>query len=270
MELANANVGFVGAGNMAEAILRGILRAGLVPAARIAAFDVTPTRCDLFRSLGADIVGNNQALAKRSDILILAVKPQVLDAALAEFSGAVSPGTLVVSICAGVTCARLERLLPASARVVRVMPNTPMLSGHGTSAVSAGTRATPDDVETVKRVFASAGIAHEVAESLMDAVTGLSGSGPAYLFRFTEALEAAGVAAGLPAEIARLFAKNTVVGSAMLMAESSDVPAELRRKVTSPGGTTAAALAQFDADHFNQAVERAVIAARNRSRELAG
>lgn len=269
MDISTARIGFVGAGNMAEAIVRGMIDSGLVASQQVKAFDCSAARTELFRSLGIGIVSGNQELVQQSDVVFLAIKPQVLDEIVTDFSAALCPGTLMVSICAGVPTARIERLVPEGVRVVRVMPNTPMLIGKGVAGVSAGSRATDDDVAMVVRIFSMAGVARQVPETDLDAVTALSGSGPAYVFRFVELLAEAGVKAGLPEDVACEFAKETVVGAAALLGQSADTPEELRRKVTSPGGTTAAAIAAFDEHGFANLIATAVNAAKQRSRELA-
>jgi pyrroline-5-carboxylate reductase len=262
-------LGFVGAGNMAEAITRGVLGAEIVPPQRIVAADPDDDRRAVFERFGCETATDNAEAARRADILILAVKPQMLDAVVRDLADAVGGETLVVSIAAGVPTARIEALLPDDARVVRVMPNTPMQVGRGVAAVAGGAKARAEDVSRVLRIFSAGGTAVQVAdEDLLHAVTALSGSGPAYVFRFIEALEAAATELGLPEPLARAMAAGTVLGAAELLMESGETPTNLRERVTSPGGTTEAALASLARDDFAAVVKRAVRTAHERSREL--
>jgi pyrroline-5-carboxylate reductase len=266
-------LGFIGAGNMAEAIVQGALRAGVLPAAAISAADPSDARRALFRDQFAIAVfPDNNSVADRSDVLILAVKPQALDAVLANLRPHLRPDHLLVSIAAGVTLARLARLChspsAAAPRIIRAMPNTPLLVGHGLVALSRAASATDADLARVRDLFAAGATVLEVPEEKMDAVTAVSGSGPAYFFFLVESLAAAGIEAGLSPDEAALLAATTFVGSAQLLAQQNLDPAELRRRVTSPGGTTAAALDSFTKSSFPAIVAQAVRAAADRSREL--
>ncbi len=260
-------LGFIGAGNMAEALGRGLLDAGLIAPAQIRASDPSAERRALWTAMGV-AAGEDNLVPAACDVVVAAVKPQVFDAVLGASASALNERTLLVSIAAGIRTDRIARVAGGRARVVRVMPNTPLLVGAGAAGVAAGPRATRADLDLVLAMFRGAGVAEEVDESLLDAVTAVSGSGPAYLFRFTESLAKAAVAAGLPAELGAALARQTVVGAAKLLAESPEDPAELRRRVTSPGGTTAAALAVMEAEGFDRLLERAVLAARDRGAEL--
>lgn len=263
-------LGFIGSGNMAEAILQGALRAGLLPA-DICAADPSAARRDLFRNqFSVTVFSENNSVADRSDVLILAVKPQVLDAVLTDLRPHLRPDHLLVSIAAGVTLARLARICPSpnAPRLIRTMPNTPLLVGRGLVALSRGPSATDADLELVHNLFAAGATVIELPEEKFDAVTAVSGSGPAYFFFFVEALAAAGIEIGLSPEEAALLAATTFIGAAQLLAEERLDPAELRRRVTSPGGTTAAALDSFTKNNFSGIVAQAIQAAAARSREL--
>ncbi len=258
-------IAFVGAGNMAEALLRGLLDKRVVPPASIIAHDIRPERLDELRQRYGIRTGKPEA-----DILILAVKPQQMSDALSHLPSAISDRQLLISIAAGITTARIERELGGQPRVVRVMPNTPALVGAGAAALCKGRYATDADLATAESILGAVGITVRVEENLMDAVTALSGSGPAYVFAVTEAMIAAGVAQGLPVEVARRLAIQTVAGAGKLMIETGEDPGRLREKVTSPGGTTEAALKVFGDRKLSETFAEAIAAAAKRGRELAG
>jgi pyrroline-5-carboxylate reductase len=260
------SVGTVGGGNMAEAILRGLLRAGL-SADQLCASDVSAERRRLLREeLGIHTTESNAEVAQRAEVVVLAVKPQQLEAAAQTLPR--DGGPLYLSIVAGATSAGLRRLLGAGARIVRTMPNTPALVGAGVTAVANDSGAEPADVERACAILRAVGEVVEVPESALDAVTGLSGSGPAYVFLLIEALTEAGVREGLGSATARTLALETVHGAARLARETGEHPALLRERVTSPGGTTAAGLAALEAGSFRATLAAAVRAATQRSREL--
>jgi pyrroline-5-carboxylate reductase len=259
------SVGTIGAGNMAEAILRGLLRAGMPPDSLRAA-DPDAGRLQRMRELGVHAAASNLELARSSELVVLAVKPQQLEAAAATLPR--EGGPIYLSIVAGATTAALRRLLGAGSRVVRSMPNTPALIGAGITAVANDTGAAPADLERACAVLRAIGAVVQVPESALDAVTGLSGSGPAYVYAFIEALIAAGVREGLQLATARALALETVHGAARLALESAEDPALLRARVTSPGGTTVAGLAALEAGGFRAAILAAVRAATARSKEL--
>ncbi|MFI5315872.1 MAG: pyrroline-5-carboxylate reductase [Myxococcota bacterium] len=260
------SVGTIGAGNMAEAILRGLLRAGL-SADQLSAADPDPERRRLLREeLGVHTTDSNAEVAQRAEVVVLAVKPQQLESACHTLPR--DGGPLYLSIVAGATSAGLRRLLGAGARIVRTMPNTPALVGAGISAVANDGGAEPADVERACAILRAVGEVVQVPETSLDAVTGLSGSGPAYVFLFIEALTEAGVREGLGSETARALALETVHGAARLGRETGEHPALLRERVTSPGGTTSAGLAALEAGGFRAALLAAVRAATQRSREL--
>lgn len=254
------NLAFLGAGNMAEAIVRA-----LPDRSHVVAADPSEARRSAFEHLGVQTTDDLRPHLATTDVLVLAIKPQVAPhalPALAAFDG------LVVSIMAGVTTAKIDALLGGGKRVVRVMPNTPMLLGRGACGIAAGASATADDVATARALFETAATVVEVPESLMDAVTAVSGSGPAYLFYLAEHLIAAGEAVGLSPADADALVRQTLLGAAEMLA-AGESPAELRRRVTSPGGTTAAAIEAFEDAGTPAIVKRAVTAARDRGRALA-
>lgn len=265
-----AELGLVGAGFMATALCRGILRAGLLRPADVLASDPDPERRRLFEAeTGAHTTPDN-AHACRCPVVILAVKPQVMSAVLAEIGPAIEPDTLVVSIAAGITTQQIEAASPRALRVVRVMPNMPVLVGEGAAALCRGTRATDDDVRTVRRLFESCAFVCEVDEPLMHAVTALSGSGPAYLFYLAEIMADAGVRMGLSKTDSAVLTRKTLLGAARMLAETGRTAKELRRQVTSPGGTTEAAIGSMERDAVAEKVVSAIEAACRRSRELSG
>lgn len=263
-------IAFIGGGNMAGALLRGILGAGL---ARPDQIDVSEPngerRKQLTQELGVKTHGENRGATANADLVVLAVKPQVLGGVLAELHDAPeNAAKLWVSVVAGATTSRLEAGLGAGARVVRSMPNTPALVGAGATAIARGAHASDADIETVRTLFASVGRTTVVDENLLDAITGLSGSGPAYVLLMIEALSDGGVRAGLPRAIATEFAAQTVLGTAKLLMETQQHPAALKDAVTSPGGTTIAGLEELERHGVRGALIAAVQAATRRSREL--
>jgi pyrroline-5-carboxylate reductase len=266
--MAEYELGIIGAGNMAEAILRGVLSSGILPATSIIAADVSDARrLHVQGELGVTCVADGTEAAQCPRVL-LAVKPQVMPDVLGAIAGAVRDDALIVSIAAGVTTSAIDAGLGSKGRIVRVMPNTPMLVGAGVSAVAAGPRANEADVSWTRDLFATSGKVVVVDEAMMDAVTAVSGSGPAYFFYLVEAMVAAGVAEGLPPEIALELARETCLGAGRLMGETGEDPAELRRRVTSPNGTTQRAIETMDASDVQEHLTRAVRAAAERSREL--
>ncbi len=273
-ELDTLRIGFLGAGAMGEALVTGVLAAG-VPAERLRAADPDPRRCErLAREHGIACCAANAEVVRESDVVVLAVKPGLVAAVLAELAGLgadVLRRPLWVSIAAGVPLATIEGALPAGARAVRAMPNTPALVGAGATAFVAGAAAGPADRDVARALFESVGVVWEAsAESQLDAVTGLSGSGPAYVFVLLEALADAGVRMGLPRDAAATLATQTVLGAARLAQVSGRHPASLKDQVTSPGGTTIAGLERLEAGGFRAAIHEAVAAATRRSRELGG
>jgi pyrroline-5-carboxylate reductase len=265
-------LGFIGAGNMASALIQGVLEAQLYRPSEIWVADtVAEQRKRILRRYGVGSAATNQDLVRGSKIVVLAVKPQVLASVLAESRVAATPRQLFVSIAAGVPLRRVEAALGTHLRVVRAMPNTPALLGKGMSVLARGANATAGDLQRALRIFRSVGDAMAVEEeALLDPVTGLSGSGPAYLYRFAEALIEAGVRQGLEARIASRLVFRTLEGASAMLLHAGMGPRELREMVSSPGGTTLAGLAALEGSGFAVAVDRAVAAATFRSRELGG
>jgi pyrroline-5-carboxylate reductase len=263
-------IGFIGAGQMARALARGLVQGGLVKPAQIIAADPFATALEQFVSQtpGARRAINNRALAEQSDIIALAVKPQQFDAAAADLASATAD-KLVISILAGVRLSRLAAAFP-SARLVRVMSNTPALVAHGASAFALGLNATADDAELVTKLLAAVGCGFQVDEKLLDAVTGLSGSGPAYVYVAIEALADGGVRMGLPRDVALTLAAQTVKGAAEMVLATGDHPGVLKDRVASPGGTTIAGLAALENGGLRAALIAAVETATRRSIELGG
>jgi len=271
MSLAGRRIGFIGGGAMAEALAGGLLASG-VAAIQIRIAEPRPERCAELRDRYALAAGADNADAVRdSDLVVIAVKPGVVATALAALRAQdlELSRPLWISIAAGVRLATLEAALPAKARIVRAMPNTPALIRAGATAICGNAQTDASDRGHALTLFESVGTTWEAAsEDLLDAVTGLSGSGPAYVFLFLEALIDAGEAVGLPREAAEQLAIQTVYGAAKLAREAGSSPAELRERVSSPGGTTLAGLAALDASGFREIITRAVAAATRRSIEL--
>jgi pyrroline-5-carboxylate reductase len=263
------NIGFLGAGKMATALAKGFVRAELTTPKEIIASDPYPlARKSFTGEIGSKTTASNCDVAKTARVLILATKPDQVATALAEISGAFTKNHLLISIAAGVTISKLESLLTAGARVIRVMPNTPALVGEGASAFALGKNASVSDAELAKRLLSAVGVALQVKESLLDAVTGLSGSGPAYVYQFIEALSDGGVAAGLPRDIATKLAAQTVLGAAKMVLETGQHPGALKDQVTSPGGTTIEGLHALEKGKLRATVMSAVRAATEKSKKL--
>ncbi|MDH3442953.1 MAG: pyrroline-5-carboxylate reductase [Deltaproteobacteria bacterium] len=267
--MLTAKIGVIGAGKIGAAIARGVIRAGLVSKQQLKASDVSsPLREAIAGELGIEATADNGALCDFADIVILAVKPQIVDGIAKEISNKLGTAKLLVSVAAGVTLPRIEANLAPGARVVRVMPNIPCVVSAAAAAFASGAHATALDLENVGLILNSLGIGLPVEEKYLDAVTGLSGSGPAYVFLFIEALADGGVQAGLPREVALRLAMQTVYGAARMALESSKHLGELKDEVASPGGTTIAGIYALEQRGFRGTVMEAVIAATERSQEL--
>lgn len=263
-------VGFIGAGNMATALINGLIDTGLYRPEQIVASDVdAKQRNRVKRRFGVTVSADNAAVLQAATVIFLAVKPQTMDEVLARLRGVVTPDHLFISIAAGITAARIETGLGVRARVLRVMPNTPALLGKGMSVLVRGMYATAADEKLGLKLFSAVGEAVAAPdERMLDAVTGLSGSGPAYVYRFAEAMLAGGIAAGLPGPMARQLTIQTLAGAAAMLKETGESPETLRAKVSSPGGTTLAGLSELEHRGFKEAVAAAVIAATRRAQEL--
>ncbi len=262
-------VGFVGAGNMAEAICKSLVTILFYKPDDIAAFDVSEERTSLFRNqYGTFICRDNLSLVEQSENIILAVKPQQVPEVIEQIKPGLGQDQLLVSIAAGISTNYLETGLGRSIPVVRAMPNTPMMIGQGATALCRGKFASEKHLEFARSIFASAGIALTLDESLIDAVTAVSGSGPAYLFYLVEAMVQAGTELGLKRDDALNLAAQTALGAMRMVLETKIDPAELRQKVTSRGGTTAAAIGVLDDRNVKQNIVDAIHAAAKRSKEL--
>jgi pyrroline-5-carboxylate reductase len=260
-------IAVLGAGKIGEALLAGLLTAGR-PADELVFTERHPERAAELTERHGVAAAEVAEAAAQADIVVLAVKPQDITPVLAELAPALRPGTLVVSLCAGLPTSLFEGALPAGTPVVRVMPNTPMLVGEAMSAISPGTHATEDQLAAVEKMLASVGRVVRVPESQQDAVTALSGSGPAYFFYLVEAMIDAGILLGLPRTVAADLIVQSAFGAARMLRESGDHPVILREAVTSPAGTTIAAIRELEKHGVRAALIAAIEAARDRSAEL--
>lgn len=264
-------LGLIGCGKMGRALLEGALKANIVAPENVYVTSRTQeTRQTLADELGVQIASSNIELASKVDVVYLCTKPAIIPLVLLELAETPEclDGTLLISVAAGLTLSQLQAPLPGSARVIRCMPNTPSLIGKGASAYAAGPQTSQADAAMACRLLGAAGSVIEVDEHLMDAVTGVSGSGPAYVYTFIEALADGGVLEGLPRPQALELAAQTVLGAASMVAETGLHPALLRDMVTSPGGTTIAAIASLEANNFRSATIQAVQTATQKAREI--
>ena len=264
----NKTIAFLGSGNMAEALISGVVKGKLFLKQRIIATDVREDRCiDISRKYGIVTIEDNRQAAKLADVIILAVKPQQLDALLQEIAPSVKKRSLVISIAAGVTIGFIEKRLKG-VPVIRTMPNTPAMVGAGIIALSRGKFASPQHIDLAEMIFAPVAQTLVLPESALNAVTAVSGSGPAYLFRIAEILESAGIKMGLSQEVAAKLARATIYGAGAMLHQQQSPAAELRRNVTSPGGTTEAALTYMDNNGLEDILTKAVLLACKRAEEL--
>ncbi len=267
--MLDRRVGFVGAGQMARALGQGFIQAGLISPDLLCASDPAASACWQFsQDTGAAAFPENTAVWKQSDIVFLAVKPQQIAAVADQAAAKLRPDQLVVSIAAGVRLATLQEALGDQVRLIRVMPNTPCLVGKGACGFCLGTKATSADGQLVGQLLGAVGVAYEVEEKLLDAVTGLAGSGPAFVYVVIEALSDAGVCMGLPRSIATALAAQTVSGAAQVVLDTGEHTGVLRDRVASPGGTTIAGLQVLEEHGLRAALMAAVKAATQRSIEL--
>lgn len=268
MSLAQ-RIAFIGAGNMTEALVHGLLKGGLAGVEQLYATDTNPERCALIRDrYGIRTGAANRDAAAWGEVVVLSVEPQVLDGVLDDLAPVVGSGTLVVSVAAGYPIARVVGRLKAARRVVRAMPNTPSSVLAGVTAFAPGAEATDGDLATVLAMFRSVGAVVQVEERLLDAVTGLSGSGPAYVYVAIEALADGGVKQGLPRSVAQTLAAQTLLGAARMVLETGEHPGRLKDRVTSPGGTTMAGLHELERGRLRATLISAVEAATKRSQDL--
>jgi pyrroline-5-carboxylate reductase len=262
-------IGFIGGGKMGEALLKGLLKAKVLKAEQVCVFDASAGCLEhLKETYGINVCRSNQELVTRSNVIILAVKPQVMAAVLDEIRPGVTAKHLVISIAAGIPLRYLEGRLPEKSRIIRVMPNTPALIGEGATALARGNQASVKDLQIAEHIFSAVGKTVAVEEKYLDAVTGLSGSGPAYVFAIMEAFIDAGVRMGLSREVARVLTLQTVLGSVKLAMETGEHLGCLKEMVTSPGGTTIAGLHIMARAGFNGILMDTVEAATRRSQEL--
>jgi pyrroline-5-carboxylate reductase len=262
-------IGFVGAGNMATALLEGILRAHTVSPTQVQISDIDGNKARAAaQRYGVTAASDTRDLARWASVLILAVKPQSMPEALSECAKELSHEALVISVAAGIRCDTISAALPSGTRIIRAMPNTPALVGAGATALCGSPTSTAADRELAQQLFDAVGRTVIVDETHMDAATGLSGSGPAYVMLVIEALADGGVRAGLSRETAQLLATQTVLGSAQLLLTSGDHPAQWKDRVMSPGGTTSAGVEALEAGRLRHTLMRAVMEATQRSREL--
>ena len=263
------HIGFLGAGKMASALAKGFVAARIVSPQQIIASDVIEAARTAFAAdVGVQTARTNAEAVKFARVIILAVKPDQVAGVLAEIKPLFTGNHLLISIAAGVTLGKLESALPSGARVIRVMPNTPALVGAGASGYALGANANPEDAALAQRLLGAVGLAFAVKESLLDAVTGLSGSGPAYGFLMIEGLSDGGVAAGLPRDIATRLAAQTLLGAARMVLETGLHPGALKDMVTSPGGTTIEGLHELEKGRVRGALMNAVRAASDKAKQL--
>ena len=266
---AKLTIGFLGTGKMTAALAKGFIRARLVTTRQVVGSDPLPAARTTFgKATSARIVTSNAKVAELTSVLVLGTKPDQTSVALADIRDRFTRRHLLISIAAGVPTAKLEAVLPAGARVIRVMPNTPALVGAAAAAFALGRYATRSDGQLAQRLLSAVGLAFQLKESLLDAVTGLSGSGPAYVYLFIEGLSDGGVAAGLPRDVATKLAAQTVLGSAKMVLETGQHPGSLKDMVTSPGGTTIEGLHELEKGKLRGTVISAVRAAVEKSKKL--
>jgi pyrroline-5-carboxylate reductase len=266
---ADLRIGFIGAGQMATALARGFVQTKVVSPDRIVACDVIAESAQKFAAqTGGKVVAGATAVLADSNLVFLAVKPQQMATVLAELKPALTSNHLLVSIAAGISLAKMSAELNQFSRIIRVMPNTPALVGAGASAFARGATATPEDGQLVQSLLSTVGLALEVPEKLLDAVTGLSGSGPAYVYQFIEGLSDGGVRMGLPRDVATRLAAQTVLGAAQMVLTTGQHPGQLKDAVTSPGGTTIAGLHELELGGMRGILMNAVQSATERSKEL--
>ncbi|XP_055804543.1 pyrroline-5-carboxylate reductase [Solanum dulcamara] len=260
-------VGFIGAGKMAESIARGVVKSGILPASRIRTAHSGSARRTAFESIGVTVFDNNTQVVEDSDVIIFSVKPQVVKNVVSQLKPILSEKKVLVSVAAGVKLKDLQEWA-GQGRFIRVMPNTPSAVGEAATVITLGGKATTEDGELISQLFGAIGKVWKADEKLFDAVTGLSGSGPAYVFLAIEALADGGVAAGLPRELALGLASQTVLGAASMVSGMGKHPGQLKDDVASPGGTTIAGIHELEKSGFRGILMNAVVAAAKRSKEL--
>lgn len=260
-------LGFIGAGKMAESIARGVVKSGLLPASRIRTAHLGSARRAAFESFGVKVVDLNNQVVEDSDVIIFSVKPQIVKEVALQLRPLLSEKQLLVSVAAGVKLTDLQEWAGHN-RFIRVIPNTPAAVGEAASVMSLGAAATEEDGELIAKLFGAIGKIWKADEKLFDAITGLSGSGPAYLYLAIDALADGGVAAGLPRELALGLASQTVLGAASMVSKGGKHPGQLKDDVASPGGTTIAGIHELEKGGFRGILMNAVVAAAKRSQEF--
>ncbi|QDT63198.1 pyrroline-5-carboxylate reductase [Calycomorphotria hydatis] len=267
--VSTPRIGFLGSGRMATALAEGLITSQFCSANSIIASDPSEVARGIFTAAtSANVTTSNAEVIEASDVIVLAVKPQKMSEVIEELKGDVDHSKLIISIAAGVSIATFTRGLGDHCRIIRVMPNTPCLVGAGASAFALGGQATDDDAKLVDRMLSTVGIVYRVEESALNAVTGLSGSGPAYVYQMIEALSDAGVLVGLPREMSTRLAAQTLLGGAKMVLDTEQHPAALKDAVTSPAGTTIAGLKELEDGALRATLINAVLAATDRSEEL--
>eukprot|EP00055_Hartaetosiga_balthica_P000060 m.135547 g.135547 ORF g.135547 m.135547 type:complete len:271 (+) comp10069_c0_seq1:98-910(+) len=264
----NPIVGFVGCGQMAQAILRGLIQGFVTPASNIHVFDKNESCRAVARDIGCNVHDNNSDVAIAANVLLMCVKPKDMESALKEIAKEAGTSTVVVSIAAGITTATIEKCLVKNARVIRVMPNTPCLVREGASSVTGGFNATEEDVKVVEDIMSALGTCVRVEEYLVDSVAGLSGSGPAYVYMMIEALADGGVLCGLSRKDAIKLAAQTLIGGAKMVLESGKHPGQLKDEVCSPNGSTIRAVKSLEENGLRASLINAVVASKERCEEL--
>ncbi|KAK7336472.1 hypothetical protein VNO77_17014 [Canavalia gladiata] len=260
-------LGFIGAGKMAESIAGGAVRSGVLPSSRIRTAHSNPSRRTAFESIGVTVLSSNEDVVRESNIVVFSVKPQVVKDVVLKLRPLLTKNKLLVSVAAGVKLKDLQEWA-AHDRFIRVMPNTPAAIGEAASVMSLGGAATEEDGNIIAKLFGSVGKIWKADEKFFDAITGLSGSGPAYIYLAIEALADGGVAAGLPRDLSLSLASQTVLGAASMVTQTKKHPGQLKDDVTSPGGTTIAGVHELEKGGFRAILMNAVVAAAKRSREL--
>jgi len=269
--MGSLRIGVLGGGQMGSALIKGMLAAGVTTPRDVVVSDISEeSRRRLASEARVQVTDDNVEAARHAQVAVIALKPQTIPQVLPEIAGAIEPGKTVLSIAAGVTTGALEAALGSDAHVVRAMPNTPALIGEGIAAICGGANANADDLARAESILSSVGRVVRIDEKQMDAVTGLSGSGPGYVYTFIEALADGGVKMGLAKPLALTLASQTVLGAARMVLETGEHPAVLRDRVTSPGGTTIAGLHAMESRGIRDALISAVEAAARRSGELGG
>ncbi|NUN22251.1 MAG: pyrroline-5-carboxylate reductase [Candidatus Jettenia caeni] len=262
-------IGFIGSGKMGEALCKGIIHAQLSEIKNIMMSDVVAERCAfLHKEIGIHTTQNNKDITAFANVIVLAIKPQMMNEVLRDLKTDITPQHLVISIAAGIPIRFIESRLQTGVRVIRVMPNTPCLVATSATAFSPGKYATEADTQLVSRIFNAVGKVFQLDEKYLDVVTGLSGSGPAYVYMFIEALSDGGVKMGLPRDVSTILAAQTVLGAAKMVLETSQHPAKLKDDVTSPGGTTIEGISKLEEGRFRASLINAVEAATVKSKKL--